>query len=339
MAMEDIGARKPDPTNAYYEYCAMKELLTTLASGLQKTGEAELGDKIEKLIFNAAEGARALGGKEITYCTRDNRYRIEGELHNRSKFSPAHSDVAVCCNPNATQTFPIYVRSMWMKTREGGLAATLYGPSLVNTIVKGVNVQIREETEYPFSSAVSLVISPERPIDFHIQLRDPSWSRNTIVTCKGAASRREGNYLVVAKEWKKGDRVSLSFHESTSGITAANGEIALQRGPLVYALRIPEVARDMKDYSLPGFADLEYFPAQEAHWAYALDAALGNGDFGFTARAEKNPNKQYPYDGAPIRLEGNLINLDSGQHEAVQLIPMGSSLAILRRVTFPMKRK
>jgi hypothetical protein len=151
--------------------------------------------------------------------------------------------------------------------------------------------------------------------------------------------RREGNYFLLRKEWVKGDQVALEFNPSVVGTTAANGEIALQRGPLVYALRIPEVAKDIKDYDLPGFSDLEYFPYQGAHWSYALDPNVGNGDFGFSAITEKDVNMLYPYDVAPVQLEGKLMNLDTGQREDVRLVPMGSSLAILRRVTFPVGRR
>jgi DUF1680 family protein len=337
VSMEDIGGRSPDPTETYYEYCAMKELLATWISGLQKMGDAQLGDSIEKLAFNAAEGARSAGGKGINYCTRDNRYRVEksnAKVGVRTRFSPK----STCCVPNATYIYPLYVWGMWMKTAEDGLAATLYGPSSVNTRVKGVEVQVEEKTDYPFSSVVSIAVSPERPVDFPLQLRNPAWSKATRVRCEGATVSREGDYFVIRKEWEKGDRVSLEFSESIEGIRAANDEIYLQRGPLVYALRIPEVARDIKDYSLPGFADLVYDPAQGAHWSYALDPSLGKGNFGFTARGEKDVNLLYPYDGAPVRLEGKLINLDTGRREDMQLIPMGSSLATLRRVTFPVGR-
>ncbi|MFH1006250.1 MAG: beta-L-arabinofuranosidase domain-containing protein [Candidatus Latescibacterota bacterium] len=334
---QEVIESPPDPTKKYYEYCAMKELLATWCAGLQKTGEGELGDSIEKLVFNAMQGARSTGGKGITYCTRDNRYAIEGELHHRSKFSPAHTDVAICCNPNATQTFPLFVRNMWMRTPENGLAAMLYGPSSVRTTVNGIEVQITERTDYPFSSKVLITVDPERPVDFPLLLRNPAWSGETRVRCEGATVSRQGDYFLVRKGWRKGDQISLEFSESIVGTTAANGEVYLQRGPLVYALRIPEIARKTRDYDLPGFADLEYVPTQDAAWSYALESGCGNEDFGFAATSETDRDMLYPYDGSPVRLEGKLINLDTGKKEAARLIPMGSHLAILRRVTFPVK--
>ena len=304
-------------------------------SGLQKLGQSELGDRIEKLMFNGVQGARAPGGKGVTYCTRDNRYSVDGALQNRDKFSPTHSDVAVCCNPNFAQITPLYIRGMWMRTPDDGLAALLYGPSYVDTNVKGVGVRIEEATDYPFSATISLTVSPKQPVEFPLVLRNPGWSESTQVTCEGASVSRNGDYFVVRKRWTKGDQVKIVFSESIIGIPAWYAEIALQRGPLVYALTIPSVKFEAKHYSLPGFADLEYSSAVGAQWWYALDPSLGKGDFGFTARGEKDVNMPYPFDGAPVRLEGKLINLDTGKREDVSLVPMGSSQAILRRVTFP----
>jgi len=335
IAEEDSRGMKPDPTTTFYEFCALKELLMSYCSGLQKLGKSELGDRVEKLMFNAVQGSRAPGGKGVAYCTRDNRYSVDGAVANRDKFSPTHSDVAVCCNPNFAQTTPDYIRGMWMRTPDDGLAALLYGPSYVDTNLKGVGVRIDEATDYPFSATISLTVSPEQPVEFPLVLRNPGWSESTQVTCQGASVSKNGDYFLVRKRWTKGDQVKIVFSESIIGIPAWNAEIALQRGPLVYALTIPSVKFETKHYSLPGFADLEYSSALGAQWWYALDPSLGKGDFGFTARGERDANKPYPFDGAPVRLEGKLINLDTGRREDVSLVPMGSSLAILRRVTFP----
>ena len=66
-----------------------------------------------------------------------------------------------------------------------------------------------------------------------------------------------------------------------------------------------------------------------------FDASLGKPGAGFAVKNEKDANMLYPYDRAPVRLEGKLTNLDTAQKEDVSLVPMGSGLAILRRLTFP----
>ena len=335
IAMEAIDARRPDPTSTYYEYCAIKELLTSLVSGLQKTGAGELGDSAEKILFNAAEGARTAQGKEIAYCTRDNRYAVDGAVLGRDKFSPAHSDIAVCCNPNAVQTFPQYVRGMWMRNPDDGLAALLYGPSSVETKVKGVGVRIDENTDYPFSSEISIVLSPEQPDDFSLTLRNPAWSKSTKVICQGATVTKSGDYFVVHKKWVKGDQVKIEFSEPVVEVPAANGEFYVQRGPLVYALQIPARAW-LKKYKLPGFEDLAYLPETGADWFYALGPAQGERRPRFYLQTGRDANLLYPFDQAPAAAGRNrMINLNSGKSESVALIPMGSGLAMLRRVTFP----
>ena len=205
IGMEWIEGRKPDPTYAFYEYCTTKELLVSLTSALQKTGKGDFGDSIERLAFNAAQGMRAVGGKGVTYCTRDNRYQVSRDLEGRDKFSPVHGDVAVCCNPNAAQMMPLFVRAMWMRTPEDGLAALLYGPSVVNTEVKGVRLRVEEKTDYPFSSVISITLSPERAVDFSLVFRNPHWSKATQVHCEGATVSLEGDYFTVRKVWNKSD--------------------------------------------------------------------------------------------------------------------------------------
>ncbi len=336
VSMENIGGRKPDPTETFYEYCAMKELLVSYSSGLQKTGEAELGDRVERIIFNAAQGARAPGGKAITYCTCDNRYRIDGGVGRRHKFSPVHADCAVCCVPNATQIMSHYVRGMWMAAaQEEGLAATLYGPCVVQTKVRGTDVRLDEETQYPFSPDVGVTVSPEHPLEFPILLRNPEWSENTRITCEGANIHREGDYFVVRKVWNKGDEVRVEFSESIAPLPASNGEMAVQRGALVYSLKIPSQEQETKTYNVPGFADTEDFPREGAQWSYALDGRQSSVNFGLRAKAGPSANMQYPFEGIPLRLGGAMVNTITGKLEPVELIPMGSSQAVLRRETFP----
>jgi uncharacterized protein len=338
VSMEGIDARRPDPTEAYYEYCAIKESLTSYISGLQKTGMGKLGDSAEKILFNAAEGARTAQGKAITYCTCDNRYAVDAAVLGRNKFSPTQNDVAVCCVPNAVQIFPLFVRGMWMKTPGDGLAAVLYGPSSVNTKANGVQVRLEEQTDYPFSSLVSIAISPERSVDFSLTLRNPGWSKSTEVTCPGAAIAKRDDYFVVRKTWGKNDQVTVKFNESVRGVRASNRQIYLQRGPLVYALRVPAHLFEIKQYSLPGFEDLAGFPADGADWLYGLDATERKPAYGLTFERDKEANLVYPFDGAPIRLEGNLMNFGNEKMERISLIPMGSTLAAVRRVTFPLAR-
>ncbi len=341
VSMEQIFDRPPDPALSEYEYCAIKEIQWTLESALQKTGFAAYGDHIERIWFNAAQGARLADGKAIAYLSNDNRLRCDGtdavdaKVNNRNKFSPTHTDVAVCCNPNATNVAPLYVRGMWMRhARSGGLAALLYGPCSVKTHVRQVAVELEQTTNYPFEHEVQIEVRPEKEIEFPIYLRDPAWSRGTTVTCASANVARNGDCWVVTKKWKRGDRIEVAFVPTVQEVPAVNGEVALKYGPLLFAQAIAANKTAVKTYSLAGFEDTHYLPASEPQPERMLPENLRWQGYGF--KAVRNPgsaNVLRPFDTPVLTLEGRMVRADDGSQTEVKLVPLGNA-PILRRLTF-----
>lgn len=108
-----------------YEYCTTTELLLSLSSQLQKFGEVTVADHIERLAFNAAQGARLPDGTGLAYLSQDTRLEARASrpdsyshLHataGRFKYSCTHEDIACCCNPNAVRLLPHYISRMWMQ--------------------------------------------------------------------------------------------------------------------------------------------------------------------------------------------------------------------------------
>lgn len=340
VSQEDVLALKPDPSTTEYEYCGTKELQFTLESALQKTGVASLGDKIELIWFNAAQGSRLPNGSAITYLTSDNRLHCDGvspdgtKPDNKNKFSPTHTDVAVCCNPNATNVASLYVRGMWMRHNSGALAALLYGPGAVSTTVQNVPIRIEEKTLYPFENTVTLEIHTEGAVEFPLYLRDPGWSRGTIVKCDGATITRENSYWVVRKKWQQGDSVHITFVPTIEEVPAVNGEIALKYGALLFAQPLDAQKITLKTYSVPGFED-SYYKLSGRHETLALDASLQWQSFGFKAMpAADGVNQLRPFDAPLITLQGTMTSQPDGTQTPVTLVPLGNA-AILRRVTFP----
>jgi DUF1680 family protein len=263
---ENIKGRKPAP-NLPYEYCAMTELLTSVQSALAKTGHARYAELAENVALNAAQGARFADGKAISYLTRDNRTSATRMQHRgKFAFSPTHEQAAVCCNPNAGKLMPYYVNRMWMRKRgtEKGLAAVIYGPCSVAAEIDGVAVRIEEVTDYPFSEIVRFVIYPDREVEFVLVLRNPHWSDKTQIAVSEADVKRDGDYHIIRKIWKSRDEVTLTFQAEVRPITAANDEVALRRGPLLYAMPIPEQRRITKTYALAVFHDYDIVPAPSA---------------------------------------------------------------------------
>jgi glycosyl hydrolase family 127 (putative beta-L-arabinofuranosidase) len=131
-----------------------------------------------------------------------------------------------------------------------------------------VPVRIIEETDYPFRDQIGLSIDPESPVSFELQLRIPAWAQGAIVLVNGKAlgDVKTGTFQRIQREWKKGDRLELTFPMVPRVSRWYNGSIAIERGPLVFSLKIGEDWRKLRDKS-PA-ADWEVYPTTA--WNYAL---------------------------------------------------------------------
>jgi hypothetical protein len=326
---EDILERAGSP-DIGSEYCTQGFLVNTLQSGVEKTRDAKMADALEVLAFNYAEGARQRDGKAIQYLSMDNQYDAVAKTHGgRMKLSPTHEDVATCCPVGALHFFPYFTDELWMKTADGnGLVAVNYSPNELKTKVNGVAVNILSDTAYPFEDEVRMTVTPEKPLTCSIRLRIPGWAGSMSVEAPGAKMVDEDGWRVLTKEWKAGDRITISFKPEIERKTMANGEVYWKRGPLVYSLPILSEKKEIKTYpTVPGFGDYEYRPVAGAFWDYAAN------EDDSTFKVVRTAAQGNPWISAPVRLDGNLINRKTGESERVELQPMGVNL--LRRTTFP----
>jgi len=100
-------------------------------------------------------------------------------------------------------------------------------------------------------------------------LRRPSWARRVGVSCPGARVTEGAEWLRIEKTWHKGDCVHLSFDFSIRLDPYANGEFAVCRGPLQYALPVAARRVNIASHAKKGFHDLDLEPEDLAP-AYRL---------------------------------------------------------------------
>jgi anti-anti-sigma factor len=159
---EHLAGRSPSQGT---ELCTVVEAMYSLELAFAVTGDSRLGDRLEKLAFNALP---ATFKKDMTahqydqqanqvLCTKSGEhvYVNNGPDSNLFGLEPNFG----CCTANFHQGWPKLVASLWMASAEGGLAKTIYGPCEVATSVGGVPVKLREETEYPFRDQVTIHVS------------------------------------------------------------------------------------------------------------------------------------------------------------------------------------
>ncbi len=339
LVSDELVNSPPRPWDVGYEYCAILERELTLLDAVQKFGDAKYADAAEHLWINAGQGSRTPDGTAILYCSPENRLSVNDEIDRRQRFSPTHQQVAVCCNPNATRVAPYYTANSWMRpnSSEPAIAAMLYGPSALTTEIAGTAVAIEEETLYPYSGDVEITVSPAKPVDFCLWLRNPSWSSNTVIVCRGAETRLENGFWKVRKNWKAGDKLTIRFDQAVREVPAINGELAFQYGPLLYVLPVEGTAKTVKTYDKPGFVDY-LMSATDGEDKKALSEAQRTlKGFGFAPKSITAPgaNPDRPLDHPSVVLEGKLVSEFDGTPVTVQLVPMGAQSARLRQVTFP----
>lgn len=328
---EMIGGRHADASITGYEYCSIHELLDSYSHLLQKTGNMEWGDRIEWLLFNAGQGARHPQESAIAYLKTDNSYSMTGLLHpddpidprnpqTRYKYSPAHQDVAVCCVPNAGRIYPYYVKSMWMRT-ENGLLAALYGACELSTQVNGVAVRITEQTNYPFDLTISFSINVSLPVEFELAFRKPAWASGFELQTIDEWHEEEG-IIKVHQLWRSEDKIVLRFQTAVKVNEFGNDECFLSYGSLVFAFPLESHVQKGKNYPLEGFHDLYCFADDSATTNFY---SIEGKDFTFEQQSFKEEN---PWGTALLLRQPTSLR---------RLLPLGGT--ILRQITFRQSHK
>lgn len=314
---EWIAERDADATRTGYEYCSLQELLDSYTLLMQKTGNAHVGDDIENIFYNAAQGARNPDHSGIAYLKTDNSYEMRGTKNGeiepdrkqtRYKYSPAHQDVAVCCSPNAGRITPYFIQSSWMKEGENTLVAALLMPNILETEIGNSVITIENKTEYPFENKFQFVIHQEKTTELKIKIRKPGWVK-TIVTDE-IYTIEDGYIVFMRRNFKKEDKIDLEFKTDVQIHTDNNGEKYFTYGALVFAKPIEAKEIKGKVYAAD-FIDFEYEPVSLTKYLYA-----------------KSPGTTYRNG----KIYTELINEKTNTKEKVELVPVGET--ILRQTTF-----
>ncbi len=165
----------------------------------------------------------------------------------------------------------------------------------------GTQLQITQVSDYPNSGHVRLSIDEAPQTEYTIRLRVPAWAENATLSVytpnsgtvadKGQLVSRQdvpaGKFAEARRRWSKGESIELHFDVPTQWIEAhplveeCRGQLALQRGPIVYCVESTDL------------------PPQTS----LLSTRLAND----SPRPDYQLNTQYPkLEGLPI-LDGELL--------------------------------
>ncbi|MES2455184.1 MAG: beta-L-arabinofuranosidase domain-containing protein [Bacteroidota bacterium] len=263
------------------ETCTVVEWMQSLETAARIIHDAEIGDRIEMAAFNALPAQFSKDLKNHTYYTLPNQVQsvpgphgFNQDYHNGIVPSPYSG--FPCCRYNMHMGWPYFVKNSWSATPEGGLAVMAYGPMEVNALVAGnTRIKIEEETNYPFEEQIRLHISLEKPISFPMVLRIPSWCLKPEVKVNGKliTGVAAGKLFTLNRRWSDGDKIVLDFPMHLATKKQVNNAVSIERGPLLYALKIEQLEKNVKEFDVKGFVETEITPASAWNYALLLDNA------------------------------------------------------------------
>ncbi len=320
---ECLAGRSPSQGT---ELCAVVEALYSLEWLAALTGDPAFADRLERVAFNALPATFAPDLWSHQYdqqvnqvqCTinPDHMWSTNGPESNLFGLEPNYG----CCLANMHQGWPKFAAHLWMRTPEGGLAAVAYAPATVRLDLQGRPVRVCLDTDYPFRETLRLVVEVPERMRFPLWLRVPGWTRGATLRLPDGRRRelQPGTFHRLTRSWSGTSELSLHFPMSPRVTRRYNQALALERGPLVFALNPREtwkqVNTDKPHRQLP-HADFEVTPASPWNYGLFLDEARPET----SVRFEERPVGERPFapEGAGViaRVRGRRLpnwNLEHG---------------------------
>jgi hypothetical protein len=270
------------------ELCTVVEAMYSLEVLTATLTDSRLGDRLEKLAFNALPATFTKDMTAHQYDQQANQVvcSAAGEhvyVNNRGDSNLYGLEPNFgCCTANMHQGWPKFVSHLWMKTSDGGLAVVAYAPCVIETSIQGMPIKVAVETAYPFREEVAITATLPKGKRLRVYLRIPQWAAKARV-------RTPGHDLVIdipAQKWEAGasylplelddggtTTVTLDLPMPVRLYNGYNGAVAIERGPLVYALPIQAEWRKVRDRQNLPFDDWEVYPKSPWNYALSIDRA------------------------------------------------------------------
>ncbi len=245
--------------NNYCETCASIANVYWNQRMFLATGDSKYIDVLERTLYNGLIAGVSLSGDKFFY---DNPMASPGGHSRQQWFGCA------CCPGNITRfmaSVPGYVYAIDKKD----VYVNLFVGGNSKLKVGDTEVELVQKTSYPWTGDVEIDVTPNKNDKFSLLVRIPGWAKNKpvpsdlyayvdganpqvklLVNGKEAEKRTRAGYWVLEREWKKGDKVTLSMDmpvrrvEANSQVRYDKGLLAMERGPILYALESIDQKRD-----------------------------------------------------------------------------------------------
>ncbi|MCE5267075.1 MAG: glycoside hydrolase family 127 protein [Planctomycetaceae bacterium] len=299
------------------ELCAVVEAMYSLEHLLAVTGDPAFGDRLERIAFNALPATFAPDMWSHQYdqqvnqvqCTinADHMWSTNGPESNLYGLEPNFG----CCTANMHQGWPKFAANLWMRA-DDGIAAVAYAPSVARFETGDAQVSVTLDTDYPFRETLKLTVTTDKSARFPVVLRVPAWTRDATIRVADGSEKsvKPGSFHRIERQWKGTTEIVLRFPMSVKTSRRYNEAVAIERGPLVYSLKLGEdwkqVNADKPHRELP-HGDFEVRPTTPWNYGLLVDEAKPETSVTF----EEKPVGEKPFSpqgaGMAARVKGRKL--------------------------------
>ena len=252
---EAFGANYELPNaTAYCETCAAIGNVYFNHRMFLLHGDAKYYDELERSLYNGVLSGISLDGGKFFY---PNPLESAGNYERQAWFGCA------CCPSNLSRFMPSIGGYMYA-VKDNNIYVNMYADGTTQLNAAGKKITLKQTTDYPYEGTVNIAVANGKG-HFAMRVRIPGWTRGEVVPSdlyafadglkssysvtvngKPVSSETDRGYIVIDRQWKKGDVVKLEFDMTPRKIVANEkvaddrGKVAIQRGPLVYCAEWPD---------------------------------------------------------------------------------------------------
>ena len=236
--------------SAYCETCASVGMVLWNQRMNMLSAQAKYVDVLERTLYNAAIDGMSLKGDRFFY---GNPLASDGNYERSEWFGTA------CCPSNIARLVASLGSYIYSRSAEDLYVNLFIGSETTVNLNKNL-VHVKQSTEYPYKGNISLEVNPAKSKQFAVYLRIPGWLKQPVpsslykyqstpklgykvlVNGKPVEVQEQDGYVKLDRKWKKNDKIELSLDMevmrivSSEDLTQNKNRIALQYGPIVYAI-------------------------------------------------------------------------------------------------------